>query len=165
MTAGAQQELSAALGEVSAGMRLERSELLEHPEIIADGPSLGDLPILEAVHRGEVAKVGARLGPKTHEVSAGPVSPSPSKLDDVITHSDHNELIPVLTCHLMTPLRLKELARPSQARRSAGRQRVIDHVGLTQVVQLTEILSPQERIESFENPPVVFRTHGVIVHR
>jgi len=151
--------------EVSAGMRLERSELLEHPEIIADGPSLGDLPILEAVHRGEVAKVGARLGRKTHEVSAGPVSPAPSKLDDVVTLGDHNALIPVLACHLMTALRLKELARPSQARRSARRQRVIDHVGRTQVVQLTEICCPQERIESLQDLPVVLRAHGVSVHR
>jgi hypothetical protein len=146
-------------------MGAERTQLLQHPEVVADGPTLGDLPILEAVHRGEVPKVGATLDRKTHEDSAGPVSPSPSKLDDVITHSDHNELIPVLTCHLMTPLRLKELARPSQARRSAGRQRVIDHVGLTQVVQLTEIVSPQERIESLQDLPVVFRTHGVSVHR
>jgi len=146
-------------------MGVERAQLLQHPEVVADGPTLGDLPILEAVHRGEVAKVGARLGRETHAVSAGPVSASPAKLDHVVTLGDHNELVPVLTCHLMTPLCLKELARPRQARRSARRQRVIDHVGLTQVVQLTEILSPQERIESFENPPVVFRTHGVIVHR
>jgi hypothetical protein len=41
---------------------------------------------------------------------------------------------------------------------------MIDPVGLT-FVQVTGILSPQERIESFENPPVVFRTHGVSVHR
>ena len=143
-------------------MGAERTQLLQHPEVVADGPSLGDLPILEAVHRGEVPKVGARLGRKTHEVSAGPVSPSPSKLDDVVTLGDHNELIPVLTCHLMTPLRLKELARPSQARRPARRQRVIDHVGFTQVVQLTEILSPEESIESLQDLPVVLRTQGSV---
>ena len=65
----------------------------------------------------------------------------------------------------MTALRLKELARPSQARRSARRQRVIDHVGRTQVVQLTEICCPQERIESLQDLPVVLRAHGVSVHR
>jgi len=81
----------------------------QHPEIIADGPSLGDLPILEAVHRSEVANVGAGLGRNPHEVAAGPISTSSTKLHDVITVGDHDELVPVLACHLVTAVGLQEL--------------------------------------------------------
>jgi len=60
----------------------------------------------------------------------------------------------------MTALGLEELTCAGQARRSVRRQRVIHHVGITQLVQLVEVFSPQQRVEPFENLPIVLRTHN-----
>src|SRR5580704_19413054 len=132
---------SVSTGLYGLSGRMNRTELHQHGEVVADRPAFGDTPGCQPVGKGRVPDVGARGSVEPAEPAAWPVMLARAELHHHVILGDDERLHPSGTVHV-TLSRPEELTCPRQARRTAGRESMIDHVRHAQRDQPGQIAAP-----------------------
>src|SRR5579863_4568 len=137
-------------------------ELEEHRQKVVDRPALNDAVAGNPVHeRGAPFAVASRYLEAAKTASL-PVVLSNSELDDEVVLGDDEELLPVERAEV-EPLGLQPLAGSFEPRWPAGGQGVIHHVWAAQLVELVQVPSVEDGVESLHDGLVALRTHTCLL--
>src|SRR5262249_10275562 len=127
---------------------------------VADGPTLGDPAVVEAVHRGEVPRESTCGRVDAHEAPALPPAACDAELHDDVALADDGHLVPRVFGELVPADRLEVLAGSSEPARPAGSKSVVDHVGRAERLEPGDVIGGDHLVELSKQLLVGRDAHG-----
>src|SRR5664280_1137541 len=122
------------------------TELYQHAQVVPDCPSFRNAPLHEAVDENSVSGVGAAWDIETSEGTAGPLGLADAELDDEVVFGHNDRPEPAAAGVALS--RREELPGALPAVALVRRQRVIDNVRTTELVEFAGIPTGSECFET-----------------